>query len=150
MNYIPENPSIESPKLHTFLETLETFRAYFVCPFPSYSNRSRAQKVLGLSRNGPSDRRSVITHFGCLVCFDSVWIHCSGDELGIMGLFYFWAGITNFRAFAWMKPLSIINTTDLRVNSYIASTRTKKPSGRTKSYMKFIQDIKESLSNTDL
>ena len=49
-----------------------------------------------------------------------------------------------------MKSLSIISTTDLGVNSYILSTRTKKPSGRTKSYMKFIQDIKERLSNTDL
>ena len=34
MKYIPENPSIESPKLHGFLETLETFRAYFGCRFP--------------------------------------------------------------------------------------------------------------------
>ena len=34
VKYIPENPSIESPKLHAFLETLEMFRSYFGCPFP--------------------------------------------------------------------------------------------------------------------
>ena len=34
VKYIPENPSIESPKLHAYLETLETFRAYFEGPFP--------------------------------------------------------------------------------------------------------------------
>ena len=94
IKYIPENPSIESPKLHAFLETLETFRVYFGCPFPGtvYSNRSFGpEKVLGLSRNSPFDRRSVITRFGCLICFDSVLIHCSGDALRVIGLFYFWA-----------------------------------------------------------
>ena len=34
VKYIPENASIESPKLHVFLETLETFRAYFGWLFP--------------------------------------------------------------------------------------------------------------------
>ena len=34
VKYIPENPSIESPKLHAFLENLEMFRSYFGCPFP--------------------------------------------------------------------------------------------------------------------